>query len=48
MEIGVAVTHILHSTKISLQVWVTQVWSRKLIFKTGLEHFVKRKDNLFF
>ena len=28
-----------HSTKISFQDRVTKVWSRKPIFKTGLQHF---------
>ena len=46
--IGVAITHSLHSTKIAFQVWVTKVWSRKLIFKTGLQHFCKNIKIFFF
>ena len=48
MEIGVAVTNFVHSTKIAFQLWVTQVWSRKLIFKTGLENFYKNIETFFF
>ena len=48
MEIGVAVTHLfIHSTKNAFKVWVTQVWSRKTIFKVGLEHFCKSKKIFF-
>ena len=35
-------------SKNTFQVCVTQVWSRKRIFKTDLEHFCKGKKNIFF
>ena len=40
------VTHILHITKSAFQVQLTQVWSRKPMFKIGSEHF--RKDKKIF